>query len=206
MLDQDLQLYRRSRTEGFTAKEALQVVRTAIQVRNVPWRFGKPFEYEGFTIRVTVGPDPVPVDLSWLGEFTDNITGHHSEGIYLKNPLARGRHQPRNVYQWFRLAVPVRERVQSILEHRRCGRRQAWEMAWRSAQEDVLLASVHMSRIITVTARKDGITLGLDVLSGVDGDDDQYHIELVLANGMIENAVQEARQTLQRLCSGSKST
>lgn len=180
--------YRKLRKDGLSALVAHYHAKRS--TTDYDYEIGEPFERDGFSILVTTEIDDYN-DISGLGRFPDDSTGH-SAGIVLRNHAAGW-----NDYKWFRPETPVRTVARDLMRLK-YGKRQAYELAWSQAKDDLRQALDYVAYAITVTVSVDGIELGSDELGCCAGYDDLR--ECVDANGMIENAVDAAQASLAKLC------
>lgn len=186
--------YGRLRAKRYPANVALRVVRHNEKTKGIEWEFDRSFTVDGFDVTVTIQPEEDP-DISHRGEFSDDPTGH-SEGYALRNYQAG-----RGDYKWFRLTNPVPDVAKALIQHHRYGRREAYDEAWRQAKEDLRAVLDYEQVYVVVTASRNGVTLGRESLGGIETDGDYDEVKaIVVGDGMIENAVDDARETLRKLC------
>jgi hypothetical protein len=128
---------------------------------------------DGFDIEISYGYDDCG-DYSHLGEFTSSW-----EPDAVENPEARHNN---HVYRYFVPTTPYREHFDA-LHKMGMAKSVAHEKALRYVLDAVEEAREYTSFIVTVTASKEGIELGSDVLGGIDED---YIENAVIDHGMIK--------------------
>jgi hypothetical protein len=152
---------------------------------------GREFEVDGFDISIRVEPDDSN-DYSFLGEFSDN------EGIdSIKNPEAWNRYgEPNHNYlAYFTPAISEAEHF-AYLHKSGMDKQSAHLKAREIVIEMMNTARDYSASVLFVTASRDGIELGSDVLGGIDYDDPA---DAVWDHDMIDNAIGEAKAKLAEL-------
>lgn len=189
-------LYRRYRGRGMKAGAAFEcATRPRLDYREngetLVLDLGEEIEREGLTVTVSMAPDQCP-DVSWLGEFTDT---------WSRDALVNS-HNDSNAYRYF---VPGT----TVGEHRRAlsdlgyARGVAHALAVSYAREDMTTAREPEMFTVKVAVSKAGVTLATEYLGGVALSDDEDRAEqvahLVRDHGMVDTALEEARDTLSTL-------
>ena len=213
-----LHLYRETRAKEVPAKRALDIARYV--TTDYPWTgkvatqwdedpdpesdgFMVP-EYPGlvFTARLK---DDDHNDYSHLGKFCEDDAGwsEHSMGTYLKCPGASGRREGRGgrTFTWFEPAQSVRDRARELIAMK-IPRRDAWEMSWRCAKEDMKEAVEYRACGVIVTAYFEGTEVGSSSLWGVD--DDKYAATSCIAEGVLAEAAREALGQVEAIRAGAE--
>lgn len=192
-------LYRRARAEGLRAQDAYRQA-TATPAIELAWQdydSRATFERDGFTFSITVEPDD-DTDLSWLGEWTNT----HEPGA-VKNP----NHSPGQTFEWF---VPTYTYAERVCHLREAGRSRgvAAEEARAAVEKDAATAVDYVEYVIGAKCSREGVELGVAYLGGVGlGDDyaaNRVYVAEVAAE-LIDEAADEAAETLARLCDGGQS-
>lgn len=153
---------------------------------------GHSFVVDGFDIAISYDYDMSP-DFSHLGKFTDSW-----EPDAIQNPEAwtsRGNRNP-SYLGYFVPAISEREHFDG-LRKMGMGRAASRELARKYVLQDMEQARDFVSYVVTVTASKESVELGSDILGGIDGED--YIEDAVTEHGMIGNAISEAQEKLAKL-------
>ena len=177
------------------AKHALAWARAKYQDRE-DWEWShdgetSTLEREGFTITLKVESDYYP-DSSFLGEFGDTW----QEGAITNDP------DDSRLYRWFYPAITQAEH-RAGLQALGMSKSVAEDLAREYVRRDMETAREYAAYVLIVSASREGIELGSDVLGGVDFSDDednQRQAEMIVSDhGMIDEALDQARATLAKL-------
>jgi hypothetical protein len=199
--------YRSWRQKGLRAKDALSLAKRGDPPFEIDY-CDKPtsFERDGFTVTVKVEPDCCDYG-DYLGEFTDTW----SEGV-LENPRAnwhteedwRGR-QVRvsgwnsHEYEWFLPQITEEEHYRDLCRYK-FGKAEARRLARKYTEDALYRALEYEAWVVIVTVYREGIELGSDALGGIDVDSFDEIPWIVHDHGMIEEAIERAKDALEKLC------
>lgn len=200
--------YRQYRQKGYPAHVALACARWDARPLELDWSGDVgTLERDGFEVRVTVTPDDWPRE---LGTFTD-VRPDTYERAYrtpgwdalLEQSCGQLWHRPRDSRRYY---VPD---TGTLEEHRRgyhglgYSRHAAHVRAFEIIREDVRRACSddQVEYVVVVKVSRAGVELGSASLGGVDVDDGPRDFEEILEDhGLIDEALEEARGALARLC------
>lgn len=144
-----------------------------------------------FSIHISAEIDESP-DHSYLGEYSDTW----QEGA-IRNPESVYNH---GVYKWW-IPCNTEDGHYKSLRDMKYGKSLARELAHSYVLQDMKTMKDLQSYIVMVRVYVNGIELGSDVLGGVDiSDDIDYLADTIDENGMIDNAIEEAKTALTGLC------
>lgn len=141
---------------------------------------GDPFVVDGFTIKIEVEQDYYP-DFSNLGTFTDK----YEAGAIPNSGDSRE-------YKWFVPAIKESEHFDGLIKMG-MSKGVAHELARSYVIQDRNMARDYTSYIVTANALIDGVTFGSATLGGVEEGSVR---EVALFEGIIDEAIDEARKTL----------
>ena len=190
----DNKRYRAFRAKGFRASQAYRIAtHEPPELGFDPSGERATFERDGFDLLVTVQPDDY-TDLSWLGEFTDT-----REDGAIRNPDYG--YTP-HVYEWF-VPTYTAEQRRADLHAAGYSRGVADFLAREQVRQDAAMAVDYSEAVITVKARRAGVTLGTASVGGVGLGDDYAEARRYIAETaeeLTDEAITEARETLATLC------
>lgn len=195
-----IKLYRqiRAKQEGIPASSAYRWA-LALAEDQPDWEWSNDgrrvtFEHEGYSILVRVEDDEDP-DISYLGTFSDRF----------EDGAIRNSSSDRNSYKWFVPMTSAREYKQALSELG-YSRAAAYALALEYVRRDMETAREYRVYVVIVTASREGVELGSDVLGGIDIDegetwqDSRAQIQsMITDHGMIDTAIAEANETLAKL-------
>ena len=151
-------------------------------------------EVDGFTIRLAWCALDEPMDLSWLGEWTDD-DGPDT----VPNPDHLGRYASSGSYRRFRLVTGQAERA-DWLRGAGMARGPAWTEARRQMADDARMACDLRPYYVTAEAYRDGKLIG-SASMGTDDDDGFGGLEAEATAddyGLIAEAVADAWEAMAR--------
>lgn len=181
---------------GVRALQALGWARSKQAIKALDWEWSHDgesatIEQEGFTITLQVKPD-YDADTSWLGSFGND---------WQEGAITSDRYDSR-LYRWFYPAVTQAEHRKG-LNDLGMSKSVAEDLAREYVRRDMETAREYQACVLIVTAKREGIELGQDVIGGVDFSDDEDNASqaemMVDDHGMVDSAIDEARTTLAKL-------
>lgn len=188
----DYATYKKTRSDFCAATSAFRVAKRPLTPRLSPYptdlKDNTQFCYQGFDICIAVEPDD-DLETSWLGTFSERRD---------EDAICHGDRNNNSV-AYFNPA-------NTINDHRQWYQKKGYSKheSYTRARSHVLddyqtLLEIYRNgqALITVTASLKGTKLGTDVLGCCDWDNIE---EAIIDNGMVENAVTQAKQTLKALC------
>lgn len=199
--------YRHWRKKGHNAKNALSLAKRGDPPFEMQWsdvNNPQTFERDGFTIGVKVEPDQSDYG-DYLGEFTDEW----SEGV-VESPRAnwhvvenwRGEKERvagnKREYKWFLPQITEEEHYRDLCEYK-FGKAEARRLARKYTEDALNRALEYEAWVVIVTVYRDGIELASDALGGIDVDSFDEIAWIVDDHGMIEEAIERARTSLEKL-------
>lgn len=180
--------YKELRAKGYGASTALALIKEPdlFSLYNaVLYHDGTEFDYKDFEIKILLEEDTAP-DFDLLGEFS-NTKG--------KDAIWHNRSGDRNTYRYFNPSNSVAEYQQGFYDAG-YSKHNAYLKARAAIQQDYQAMLDIDKVVVIVTASIEGVELGSFILHSVDRD---YAEGAIIDHGMVEEAIANAKRTLDKL-------